>query len=315
MRPTGSIIAFTVASGAGFGLLALLLSAHLAGLVGDDIGLLGAGFGLAYLLISGGLIASTFHLGHPERMLLALSQWRSSWLSREALLALASYPLGLAYLGWAAAGAHDGGLIALGVATLGVSLGTVFCTAMIYASLRPIFAWHSPIVPACYLAFALMTGALVFLFLAQAMGSGAAVTLFWLALGFLLIGLALKRAAWHRLDRGDGGGSAESATGLGRFGRVRQFEAPSTGQSYITHEMGFEIARRHARALRRAALAFGFLAPLGLLILGALLAPPGPQILDALAVISCAFGITLERWLFFAEAQHAAMLYYGATRA
>jgi DMSO reductase anchor subunit len=315
VRPTGSIIAFTTASGAGFGLLVLLLAAHLGGLIGDDVALLGAGFGIAYVLITGGLIASTFHLGHPERMLLALREWRSSWLSREALLALAAYPLGLAYLGWAAVSERDAGMIALGIATLIVGLGTVLSTAMIYASLKPVFAWHSMLVPAGYLGFALMTGALLSLFLAQAMGSGAVTAVFWLAVGLLLVGLALKLAYWRRLDSGDGGSTAESATGLGRFGRVQQFEAPSTGQSYVMHEMGFEIARRHARALRRATLAFGFLAPLAFLVIGALLPPPGPQVLDALAMIACAFGITLERWLFFAEAKHAATLYYGAIRA
>ena len=77
----------------------------------------------------------------------------------------------------------------------------------------------------------------------------------------------------------------------------------------------FAIARRHSLALRRATLAFGFLAPLALLIAGALVPPPGPHVLDALALIVCAFGVTLERWLFFAEARHAATLYYGAIRA
>ena len=42
---------------------------------------------IAYALASGGLIASTFHLGHPERAIKAFTQWRSSWLSREAWLA------------------------------------------------------------------------------------------------------------------------------------------------------------------------------------------------------------------------------------
>lgn len=315
MRPAGSIIAFSTASGAGFGLLVLLLATHMAGLLGDDLALLGAGFGVAFGLITGGLIASTFHLGHPERMLLALKEWRSSWLSREALLALAAYPLGLAYLGWVAAGEFNAGPIALGLVTLLVGLTTVYCTAMIYASLKPIFAWHSALVPACYLGLALMTGALLLLFLAQATNSSAIAALFWLAIGLLLIGLALKRAYWRRLDRGAGDSTAESATGLGRFGRVRQFEAPSTGQSYVMHEMGFAIARRHARALRRATQVFAFLAPLLFLIVGALLPAPGPHVLDALAVVACAFGITLERWLFFAEARHAATLYYGAIRA
>ncbi|MGD9535674.1 MAG: dimethyl sulfoxide reductase anchor subunit family protein [Alphaproteobacteria bacterium] len=314
MRPTASIIVFTTTSGAGFGLLVLLIAGHMGGLIGTDAALLGAGFGIAYVLITAGLIGSTFHLGHPERMLLALTQWRSSWLSREALLALASYPLGLAYLGWIFTKEGNAGVHALGAAALLVALATIYCTGMIYASLRAIFAWHTILVPASYLALALMTGALLLVFLGVATDSGALGAFFWLAVGLALVGLALKLAYWRRLDTQDAGQTAEAATGLGRFGKVRQFEAPSTGRSYIMHEMGFAIARRHARALRRATLAFGFLAPLLCLILGALLPNSVSLALVVVAVILMALGIAIERWLFFAEAKHAATLYHGASR-
>ena len=314
MRPTAAIIVFTTTSGAGYGLLVLLIAGHMGGLIGDGAALLGAGFGIAYVLTTVGLVGSTFHLGHPERMLLALTQWRSSWLSREALLALASYPLGLAYLGWIFATERNEGVLALGAAALLVALATVYCTGMIYASLRAIFAWHTILVPASYVAFALMTGALVLVFLGVVTESDAVGAFFWLAVGLLLVGLALKLAYWQRLDTRDGGYTAESATGLGRFGTVRQFEAPSTGRSYIMHEMGFAIARRHSRALRRATLAFCFLSPLACLIVSALL-PDGVSLaLTIVAVILMALGIVIERWLFFAEAKHAATLYHGASR-
>jgi DMSO reductase anchor subunit len=314
VRPAASIIVFTTTSGAGYGLLILLVAGHMGGLIGNDTILLGAGFGIAYALITAGLLGSTVHLGHPERMMLALTQWRSSWLSREALLALSSYPLGLAYLGWIFAKGSNEGVLALGGATLLVSLATVHCTGMIYASLRAVFAWHTTLVPAGYLALALMTGALLLVFLGVVAGSGAVDAFFWLAVGLLLVGLAVKLAYWRRLDTRDGGYTAESATGLGRFGTVRQFEAPSTGRSYIMHEMGFAIARRHSRALRRATLAFGFIAPLACLLVGALL-PDGVLLaLVIVALVLVAPGVVIERWLFFAEARHAATLYHGAAR-
>jgi hypothetical protein len=51
------------------------------------------------LLVSLGLLSSTFHLGHPERAWRAFSQWRSSWLSREGVAAVATYlPAGLLFL-------------------------------------------------------------------------------------------------------------------------------------------------------------------------------------------------------------------------
>jgi sulfite dehydrogenase (quinone) subunit SoeC len=38
-------------------------------------------------------------------------------------------------------------------------------------------------------------------------------------------------------------------------------------------------------------------------------------VLVTLAVVAAAAGVTVERWLFFAEAEHVVMLYYGAERA
>lgn len=34
-------------------------------------------------------------------------------------------------------------------------------------------------------------------------------------------------------------------------------------------------------------------------------------ILSLLAAVSAAIGVAIERWLFFAQAEHVAMLYYG----
>jgi hypothetical protein len=91
MNPAYSVILFTTASGAGYGLLALL------GFVGFNHGPASSFiFGLVAIvialgLITIGLLSSTFHLGHPERAWRAFSQWRSSWLSREGVAAVVTY--------------------------------------------------------------------------------------------------------------------------------------------------------------------------------------------------------------------------------
>ena len=86
MHPAYSIIFFTTLSGAGYGLLFLL---SLGFLPADR--LLGiASLGLSAVLIVVGLMSSTFHLGHPERAMKAFKQWRSSWLSREGICAVAA---------------------------------------------------------------------------------------------------------------------------------------------------------------------------------------------------------------------------------
>ncbi|MDH3582039.1 MAG: dimethyl sulfoxide reductase anchor subunit, partial [Hyphomicrobiales bacterium] len=101
MHPAYSVILLTTASGAGYGLLILLSLYGLLGFVPAGRWLGFAGFGVAFALITIGLLASTFHLGRPERAWRAFSQWRSSWLSREGVLATMTYvPTGLFALGW-----------------------------------------------------------------------------------------------------------------------------------------------------------------------------------------------------------------------
>src|SRR5690348_11637720 len=105
-----------------------------------------AGFGLAALGlalagITAGLLSSMFHLGRPERAWRAFSQWRSSWLSREGVASVATYiPAGLFGIAWVFLGVVSP---VLGILSTVGAIVTVFCTAMIYRSLKPIQRWHN----------------------------------------------------------------------------------------------------------------------------------------------------------------------------
>ena len=100
MHPAYSVILFTTASGAGYGLLLWLAAAAALNLMPRDpmLGLFGLGFAIALVTI--GLLSSTLHLGRPARAWRALSQWRSSWLSREGVAAIVTY-VPIAALGFA----------------------------------------------------------------------------------------------------------------------------------------------------------------------------------------------------------------------
>jgi DMSO reductase anchor subunit len=139
------------------------------------------------------------------------------------------------------------------------------------------------------------------------------------AYDFAIIGLvvsgAIKLLYWRFLDSGARAITAESATGLGAFGKVRMLAAPHTEENYLLKEMGFRIARKHAQKLRRVAFIAGFVLPLAC-VLGTLLAPHLIDVvLLALAAVLNAIGTLTERWLFFAEAKHTVTLYYGAAQA
>jgi DMSO reductase anchor subunit len=129
MHPAYSVIFFTTASGAGYGLLIwlALLGALAAVPITLWIGLVG--FALAFGLISFGLMSSALHLGRPERAWRAFTQWRSSWLSREGVLASVTYmPAGLLALLWVFTLEMNSAGQILAAVTILMALITVFCT-------------------------------------------------------------------------------------------------------------------------------------------------------------------------------------------
>ncbi|NQW09497.1 MAG: dimethyl sulfoxide reductase anchor subunit [Alphaproteobacteria bacterium] len=315
MHPAASVIFFTSASGAGYGLLFLLGIAGAGGLVPGSLALGLVGFALSLGLITAGLMASTFHLGHPERAWRALSQWRSSWLSREGLAAIATYiPAGLFAVGWVFLGETRGvwGVFGL-LASLG-AVATIACTGMIYASLPTIRQWHHPMVVPVYLVLGLYNGALWMAVLTSTLG-GEAELFLDLAIIAGLLAAAVKTAYWRSIDRAVAKTTSGTATGLGDLGRVRLLEGPSTSRNYVMREMGYRVARKHAAKLRLIAGLLGVLVPLALLPLVTLGSGGWTMIPLFLAALSGSAGVVVERWLFFAEATHVVTTYYGAEAA
>lgn len=175
MHPAYSVILFTTASGAGYGLLVWLALAALLALVRTEAWLGLFGFGLAFALITAGLLASTAHLGRPERAWRAFSQWRTSWLSREGVMAAATYvPAGLLGVGWVVL-EHASGLFAVAaVATIVCAVLTLYTTGMIYASLRTIPQWHQPLTAPIYIVLGLPSGAVLLNLLLHVLGRSGA---------------------------------------------------------------------------------------------------------------------------------------------
>jgi sulfite dehydrogenase (quinone) subunit SoeC len=290
MHPAPSVIVFTVLSGLGFGFL-VYLGLGLIAPTGLNAFLI---YGLAYGFAVIGLAASTFHLGNPQRAWRAFTQWRTSWLSREGwtsvitLLVMAPVALMAIFVGFPSA--------TLGYPGAAMALVTVFCTSMIYAQLKTVPRWNHWTTPALFLAFALTGGAIL-------SGMTDLAVALCVILGVLLVaGYAL----------GDGrfvqrGSTMETATGLGRIGKVRLFEPPHTGTNYLMREMIHLVGRKHAGRLRVISILFAAVLPaLALLILPTSIATIG------FAVALHLIGAFAARWLFFAEAEHVVGLYYGA---
>jgi DMSO reductase anchor subunit len=307
MHPAASVIFFTVASGAGYGLLAAAGIAAATDIFATYPTLGGVSLTLALMLVTAGLLSSTFHLGHPERAWRAVSQWRSSWLSREAVAALVTYvPAGALWL-CLVGGVREGSIVALlGLLSAVGAAATVFATGKIYAVLKPIREWHTPWTVPVYLAFAASTGLLLWLSLWVVFGPrGGGLQLVAAGLAALALAAATKHAWFVHLAGAAFVVTRESALGLAGRGTARVLDPPHTGSNFLLEEMGFRIGRKHAARLTRLMWLVGFAAPALLL----LLTPAWPPFALA-AALSALAGAALERWLFFATATHTVMLYY-----
>jgi len=311
MHPAYSVIFFTTASGAGLGLLVWLGLFNAFGMLPKTSGFGFAAMALSLGLIGAGLLSSTLHLGRPERFLKAFSQWRSSWLSREGVAAMATFvPAGLLGIGWVFLG-QTGGIFALmGLSASVLALVTIYTTAMIYRSLPPIRQWHNGLVVPSYFMLGLGTGAVLLVALTAV--SGAFKPSFgWLAALLTAAAFLTKSAYWKQIDTEKPASTIATATGLGAFAKeVRMFEAPHTEENFVMREMGYRVARSHVEKLRGIARVTLFAVPLVLILL-TLVAPPALAVFAALAaVLSAGVGVGVERWLFFAEATHNSLLYY-----
>ena len=288
MHPAPSIILFTTLSGLGFGLLTFL------GLNMPDVSdfILFVSFVFAYALAGGWLIASTFHLGHPERSLRAFTQWQTSWLSREAVLSVAA--LGTMGLYGVFAIFADTKIAVLGWLGALLSVATVAATSMIYAQLKTVPRWNHWSTSALFVALSLAGGGLL-----AAQTKVAAV--------FLAIALGLQVYAFVSGDRRfrERGHTLNTATGLDH-GTMRLFEPPHTGTNYLLKEMVHRVGRKHAMKLRVIGASVGLALPLVVLV-----ALPVGHVVGGLMVVLHVGGVLALRWLFFAEAEHVVGLYYG----
>lgn len=297
MHPALSVILFTSLSGLGFGLFVWL---GLGAVPGE------LRFGatvLAFLLSAVGLMASTFHLGHPERAWRALSQWKSSWLSREGILAIAT--LGLVPVWWFLDYTRIVGLTIAGLALL-----TVYTTSMIYAQMRSVRQWNSYLTSIVFVLMALTGGGLLCVLAIACVGGLTNVSAIPVAVLLFSVWL-MKMLWWQRADSDVEISNTASATRLAEHGEVRMFESPHSGGSYLLSEMGFRVARKHAEKLRLIAIFAGGALPFFALWLSLKL-PSAAAFLLLVATLIHLVGVLAERWLFFAEARHAVMSYYDS---
>ncbi|HRA79374.1 MAG TPA: dimethyl sulfoxide reductase anchor subunit [Burkholderiaceae bacterium] len=327
MRPEPSVILLTTLIGAGQGLFLAIFTAHSLAIFDlvpaqDGRAFDAVGSAIALALTGAGLIASFFHLGRPERAWRAITQWRTSWLSREVIVlpafmfAVFAYALAQ-WSGWRPVVAELPGGGTIDLATI-VGLGATLlafalfvCTGMIYACLPFLREWHSPLTTLNFVLLGCASG----FTLAAAFSTCAAPDLTRLftgyALAFTLFGLAGRGAALIRNRRLKPKSTLQTAIGI-KHPRIVQKSMGFQSGSFNTHEFFHGRQPGTLRWVKWAFLAAGFAVP-ALLLAAALAASwPAPLALLAPAFAVQFAGLVAERWFFFADANHPQNLYYQA---
>ncbi len=308
MKPAISLLVFTVGSGSGLGLLAWLVTARLLGVL--EQGALLWGSAIALGLFAVGLVSSSLHLANPRNAWRAFSGWRTSWLAREALAALAIWPVCAVWLGAALLGVSEVEKLA-GLLLIALSGLTVWCTGMIYACLRTVPRWNSWHTRYSFPLFACVSGGVLWwAVLAVAAPERLGELDRWRSFLTLILAVAalLKYSHWKAFA-GRRPQAIEAARAVGVSGTARLLDAGHTGPTFLTREFGFELDRARATGLRWGALVLAFALP------ALLIAWPergGEAWLGVVAAGCCLAGLLVERWLFFAEAEHVVRLYHGS---
>ena len=311
MHPGFSVIFLTTLIGAGQGLFLGLYAAEIAALLRIIPPQQGSGFfvwgSLLALAFTGlGAIASLFHLGRPERAWRALAMWRTSWLSREGIAVLTFMAALFAYgfghqFGWRATPA-------IGAVAAVLCLTLFVCTGMIYACIKFLQEWASPLTVANYMVLGCASGLTLASAYAAFTAQGLAPAYAVAAIAFTLLGCATRSAALLRNSRIKHKSSLQSATGI-HHPRIKQTSQGFMGGSYNTREFFHGRSKTLLRSVKWLFLVLAFAVPLLLLGIGL---RNGSAVALSLAFVVQYSGLLAERWFFFAQANHPQNLYYQA---
>lgn len=300
MNPAFSVVFFTTLAGASQGLFLALVGLQLAGVQAG--GLFIAGGLLALALGVAGLVSSFFHLGRPERGWRAAMMWRTSWLSREVIV-LPLYLAGVAL--WTLLQWQGSGPVALvGAITALASLALFVCTGMIYAAIRFIQEWASPLTVLNFTLMGCASGFTLASALAVASAPQHAPALVAWALGFTLAAAAGRVAALQRNAALKPRSTLQSAIGM-REAKITQRSMGFGGGSFNTREFFHGRSAGALRSVKWWFLLLAFALPLMLLAV----APASLPWLAAAFLVQY-LGLVAERWFFFAQANHPQNLYY-----
>jgi sulfite dehydrogenase (quinone) subunit SoeC len=307
MRPQFSIIFFTTLAGMAQGLLFFLAISNLYSHPTPNPFLTNLALPVAFALLALGLVASFFHLGHPERAWRAAMMWRTSWLSREviALPALMTVTVAIYFYAYVSVVPKW-----LWLALLFTTIALWVCTAKIYQCIRFIQEWSHPSTLTNFMLLGMTSGLILLELLIALWGESSAqiidAPLSIVAFLLLFISFNLKLWIWRRNRDLKPKSNLSSATGI-KGSNIRQTSMGLMGGSFNTREFFHHQTDRVIANLRKIILLCAYVIPM---ILMAYTITIPSVLMIALALVINYLGLLAERWMFFAEANHPQNLYY-----
>ena len=310
MRPPWSMILFTTLAGCAQGLLLVLVGLDLArrvGLVEAPQRLFTAGAAIVLLLSAVGLVAAVFHLGQPRRAWRAATMWRTSWLSREVIV-LPAFMASVALWGLSNLLAWPSGQwgVLTGVVAAALALLLYLCTGMIYAAVKAIRAWATPMTPVNFALIGFASGALLATLLAAFTAPALVSALAVLTVCATLLAAITRGTTFWRNQQRVARTTLQTALGI-RHPNIRHSTQATMNGSFSSREFFHHQRPAVVRAIRWCAAILGFGLPV--LLLG--LMAPSLGLVAVLWLLQLP-GLLAERWSFFAEGQHTQNLYNRA---
>ena len=322
MHPAFSVIFLTTLIGAGQGLFLALYTSEVYSAfkvlpAQDPVHFHALGSLIVLVFLAMGLVSSFFHLGRPERAWRAAARWRSSWLSREVIV-LPAFMAAVAAWGLIQLTGWNPQLFTLGgelVITLSLLTGTLasllsltlyLCTGMIYACIKQLQEWATPLTVINYTLFGLSSGFILATAFAAWKGIGLVEFFGGWAIVLTIIAFAGRCSSLVRNSLIRHKSTLETALGI-RHAQIEQKSQGSMAGSFNTREYFHGATPRKFKSVKWIFLVLVFPVPLLLLSLG--LGTQGISLLMAAFIIQY-IGLLAERWFFFAQANHPQNLYY-----
>jgi DMSO reductase anchor subunit len=322
MHPAFSVIFLTTLIGAGQGLFLALYTGQLFSVfkllpAQDPVNFYAYGGLLVLVLLVAGLFSSFFHLGRPERAWRSAAMWRTSWLSREVIVlpalmgTVAAWGL-IHFLGWNPvlltfrAGVEiDLSLLVGAMATL-ICFALFLCTGMIYACIKMLQEWATPLTVVNYTLFGAASGFMLATGFAAWQGTGLVNFYGGSAVVLTTLVFLTRAASLYRNSRLKHKSTLETAIGI-RHAKIQQKAQGAMGGSFNTRHFFHGASPAKYRSIKWYFLVLVFPLPLLLVILGMTMQVSG--LLWAAFLVQY-LGLLMERWFFFAQANHPQNLYY-----